>query len=240
MSASVVDHERRLGEVLAQVPHPVERVIEQQGCSAGRSWRFKSDIIAALAIQPSRVVRSAQKEMIAAIESDHDLAGGTRLMRGRKWTIQQSDNLKLVVFFVVFGVLAIAGSMASAANVGFETIQVSNGTEPPLPGGTWYPTAAPATEHSFGFSTQTVAVGAPISGHDLPLVVLSHGGGSSYEAHYDTALALAHAGFVAAAIDHAGDTFFDQSQVFAIVAPPGPASGGWCPTCLTNGPSMGD
>jgi hypothetical protein len=224
MSASVVFHERRLGEVLAQVPHPVESVIEQQGCSAGRSWRFKSDIIAALAIQPSRVVQSAQKAMIAAIEGDQDFAGGTLLMRGRKLTIQRSDNLNLVVFFVVFGFLAITGSMASAANVGFETIQVSNGTEPPLPGGTWYPTAAPATEHSFGFSTQTVAVGAPISGHDLPLVVLSHGGGSSYEAHYDTALALAHAGFVAAAIDHAGDTYHDQSQVLRFVAPPGPAS----------------
>jgi predicted dienelactone hydrolase len=111
-----------------------------------------------------------------------------------------------VVFFAVFGFLAIAGSIASAANVDFETIQVSNGTEPPLPGGVWYPTAAPATEHSLGFLTQTVAVDAPISGHDLPLVVLSHGGGSSYEAHYDTALALAHAGFVAAAIDHVGDT----------------------------------
>ena len=56
-------------------------------------------------------------------------------MRGRKLTIQKSDNLKLVVFFVVFDFLAIAGSMASAANVGFETIQVPNGTEPPLPGG---------------------------------------------------------------------------------------------------------
>ena len=88
--------------------------------------------------------------MIAAIESD------------------QSGNLKLVVFFVVFGFLVIANSMASAANVGFETIQVSNGMEPPLSGGVWYPTAAPATEHSLGFFAQTVAVGAPISGHDLP------------------------------------------------------------------------
>jgi hypothetical protein len=32
MSASVVVHERPLGEVLAQVPHPVESVIEQQDC----------------------------------------------------------------------------------------------------------------------------------------------------------------------------------------------------------------
>src|SRR5579862_6090713 len=120
----------------------------------------------------------------------------------RRLTNRSSGSLKLVVCFVVFGFLVIAGSMASAADVGFETIQVSNGTEPPLAGGVWYPTTAPATEHSLGFFTQSVAVGTPILGHDLPLVVLSHGGGSSYEAHYDTALALAHAGFVAAAIDH--------------------------------------
>ena len=35
MSASVVVHELPLGEVLPQVPHAVESVIEQQGCSAG-------------------------------------------------------------------------------------------------------------------------------------------------------------------------------------------------------------
>ena len=174
------------------------------------SWQklaIRSDNIAALAIQPSRVVQSAQKAMIAAIESDHDLAGGSLLMRGRKLTIQQSDNLKLVVFFLVFGFLAIAGSMASAANIGFEMIRISNGTEPPLTGGVWFPTDAPATKHDLGFFTQTVAVGAPVSGHDLPLVVLSRGGASSYEAHYDTA--LAHAGFVAAAINHMGDTYSD-------------------------------
>jgi predicted dienelactone hydrolase len=43
--------------------------------------------------------------------------------------------------------------------------------------------------------------------------VLSHGGGGSFESHYDTAWALARAGFVAAAISHAGDTYDDQSQV---------------------------
>ncbi|WP_218190980.1 alpha/beta hydrolase family protein [Enhydrobacter aerosaccus] len=129
---------------------------------------------------------------------------------------RQSDTLRMLVFCVVFGLLAVTASVASAANVGFETIQVSNGTEPPLRGGVWYPTDAPATEHSLGLFTQTVAVGAPVSGHDLPLVVLSHGGGASYQAHYDTALALAQAGFVVAAIDHAGDTYNDQSQVLRL------------------------
>jgi predicted dienelactone hydrolase len=48
------------------------------------------------------------------------------------------------------------------------------------------------------------------------LVVLSHGGGGGYASHYDTALALAQAGFVAAAVSHAGDTYDDQSQVLRL------------------------
>ncbi len=103
-----------------------------------------------------------------------------------------------------------------AADVGFEEVKISNGAEPPLTAGIWYPTAAPATPHALGNVTQTVAPDAPIMGDRLPLVVLSHGGGNWYGGHYDTALALAHAGFVAAAISHAGDTFDDQSRVMQL------------------------
>lgn len=46
--------------------------------------------------------------------------------------------------------------------------------------------------------------------------MLSHGGGGSYQSHYDTALALAHAGFVAAAVSHAGDTYDNQSKVLQL------------------------
>ncbi len=132
---------------------------------------------------------------------------------------RQPRNLPLslaALFFAVLGFLAAADSAASAANVGFERIQIANGAEPPLTGGVWYPTDSPAAEHSLGLFTQIVALGAPVSGRGLLLVVLSHGGGASYEAHYDTALALAHAGFVAAAVNHAGDTYDDQSQVLRL------------------------
>ncbi len=117
---------------------------------------------------------------------------------------------------LVCGFLAAATSVAFSSSVGFQTIQVPNGAEPPLTGGVWYPTDAPATAHSLGFFTQTVAPGAPLLGRRLPLVVLSHGGGASYDAHYDTALALAQAGFVAAAVNHAGDTNEDHSQVLRL------------------------
>src|SRR5262249_3308767 len=50
-----------------------------------------------------------------------------------------------------------------------------------------------------------------IAGRGLPLVVMSHGTGGSFEGHYDTALALAEAGFVVAAVTHTGDNYRDQS-----------------------------
>ncbi|WP_250516919.1 dienelactone hydrolase [Caballeronia sp. INDeC2] len=95
-------------------------------------------------------------------------------------------------------VLAIFAAPSLAANVGFEEVRIANGAEPPLTVGIWYPTDA------------------PVAGNGLSLIVMSHGGGGSYDSHYDTALALAHAGFVAAAVSHAGDTFDDQSHVLEL------------------------
>jgi predicted dienelactone hydrolase len=57
--------------------------------------------------------------------------------------------------------------------------------------------------------TQNVAV----SGHSLPLVVISHGVQGSLASHYDTAIALAQAGFTVAAVTHTGDNGQDQSYV---------------------------
>jgi predicted dienelactone hydrolase len=112
--------------------------------------------------------------------------------------------------------LALVAAPAVAADVGFEEVKITNGAEPALTAGIWYPTNAPATPHALGNFTQTVAPGAPIIGQRLPLVVMSHGGAGWYGGHYDTALALAHAGFVVAAVSHAGDTFDDQSGVLQL------------------------
>lgn len=65
----------------------------------------------------------------------------------------------------------------------------------------------PATEQPLGNFTQAAAPGAAIAGNDLPLVVMSHGGGGWYDGHADTARALASAGFVAAAVGHSGGLF---------------------------------
>lgn len=117
---------------------------------------------------------------------------------------------------VIITLLALVAAPAFAADVGFEEVKIANGAEPPLTAGIWYPGNATATPHSLGNFTQMVAPGAPLAGQRLPLVVMSHGGGGWYGGHYDTALALAHAGFVVAAVDHAGDTFDDQSGVLQL------------------------
>jgi len=51
-------------------------------------------------------------------------------------------------------------------------------------------------------------------------VVISHGNGGWFAGHYDTALALAHAGFVVAALTHPGDNYLDQSGAIDMPARP--------------------
>ena len=58
----------------------------------------------------------------------------------------------------------------------------------------------------------TVAINAPVSGKALPMIVMSHGTGGSYLGHFDTAIALADAGFVVVAMNHSGDNYADQSR----------------------------
>jgi len=123
--------------------------------------------------------------------------------------------VRLMAIIVAF-LLGLVAVPVFAADVGFEEVKIPNGAEPPLTVGIWYPTNAPATPHALGNFTQTVAPDAPISGDRLPLVVMSHGGAGWYDGHYDTAIALAQAGFVAAALSHAGDTFNDQSGVLQL------------------------
>jgi predicted dienelactone hydrolase len=93
----------------------------------------------------------------------------------------------------------------------FVTATVPDPDGPALEAGIWYPSDAPAAPQGLGPFTQTVAAGGDVAGRGLPLVVMSHGSGGSFGGHYDTALALAEAGFVVAAVTHTGDNYRDQS-----------------------------
>ena len=108
--------------------------------------------------------------------------------------------LALAVSFCVTG-------LARAGDVGFQELKIPNGAEPPLTIGVWYPTDAKASPQRVETFTQVVAPDGPVAGAHLPLVVMSHGSGGSFAGHYDTALALAQAGFIAAAVTHTGDSY---------------------------------
>jgi predicted dienelactone hydrolase len=102
---------------------------------------------------------------------------------------------------------------------GFQFIEVPAGAAgPALKGAVWYPCAAPPGDidlgeitAKFGFTLRG-AKDCPISGDKLPLVVASHGKGSHFVLHHDTAETLADAGIIVAAINHPGDNYLDMSR----------------------------
>jgi predicted dienelactone hydrolase len=70
-----------------------------------------------------------------------------------------------------------------------------------------------ATADDPGHASIPLVIWAPVTGTNLPLVVISHGTGAGPLSHVDTAQALAAAGFVVVAPMHPGDNFQDQSIV---------------------------
>jgi predicted dienelactone hydrolase len=106
----------------------------------------------------------------------------------------------------------LAASPAVAA--GFQYGTAPNPDDQPIELGIWYPSDAPPTAQPLGPFTQDVAYYGPIAGNSLPLIVISHGTGGSAAGHYDTALALADAGFVVVALSHTGDNYKDRGYSF--------------------------
>jgi predicted dienelactone hydrolase len=116
--------------------------------------------------------------------------------------------------------LIAISTTAWADEAGFSIVSMPNPPAEALQVGIWYPARAAASEHDVGLFTQVVAPDAAVSGVSHPLIVMSHGHGGSFEGHYDTALALARAGFVVAAVTHTGDNYKDQSQGTHLVLRP--------------------
>lgn len=118
------------------------------------------------------------------------------------------------------GILAFALAGGRAYAAGFQHGQAADPDGKPLDINIWYPSSTSAKPVSMGPMTMNVAINAPIQGKDLPLVVLSHGNGGSSLSHYDTAIALADAGFVVVAVTHTGDNYADQSRSLDMMARP--------------------
>ena len=94
--------------------------------------------------------------------------------------------------------LLAAASLISAASGAtaeplFRTLTLADPAGAPIEVGVWLPEEADPTR-------------------SYPLVVMSHGNGGWFRSASDTAIALAEAGFVAAALTHTGDNWQDQSR----------------------------
>ena len=101
--------------------------------------------------------------------------------------------------------------MAEAAGFRFIDIPV-DASGPALTGAVWSPCAAPPQKLKFRFATIPAVQNCPVVGDRLPHIVLSHGSGSWFGAHRDTAAMLADAGFVVAAVNPPGDNTTDRSR----------------------------
>src|SRR4051812_42692769 len=94
-------------------------------------------------------------------------------------------------------VIALTGTCVQAA--GFQHGFAADPEGKPLEIGIWYPSPTAVQPIVMGPTTMSVAVNGVPQGQALPLVVMSHGTSGSLFGHYDTAIALADAGFVVVA-----------------------------------------
>jgi predicted dienelactone hydrolase len=101
-----------------------------------------------------------------------------------------------------------------AAAVGFQWATAPDPGDAPLQVAIWYPSADTAANTDIGPFEMQVTMNGAVSGESHPLIVMSHGTGGMALNSYDTAIALAQAGFVVAAVTHTGDNYRDQSTAF--------------------------
>jgi predicted dienelactone hydrolase len=117
--------------------------------------------------------------------------------------------MKLHKSNLLAGIAALAILFTSSTCLhaaGFQQGVAPDPSSRPIVIGIWYPSQTIAEPVSLGPTTMTVAVNAPLTGKALPMIVMSHGTGGSYLGHFDTAVALADAGFVVVAMNHTETT----------------------------------
>lgn len=103
-------------------------------------------------------------------------------------------------------VLCLFTTLSQAAGFTFATIP-ADPTGPSLQAAIWSPCATPAGKIELPRLTLDGVKGCPVSGTQLPLILISHGYGGSFFDQRDTADALANAGFVVASINHSDDNY---------------------------------
>lgn len=113
---------------------------------------------------------------------------------------------------LLFAALTMPGAAPALAGVGLVPLQVhepTTGTR--MPAMLFHPTAQQTGITEVGPYRVHAAFAAQRPQQRHPLVLVSHGHGGSALGHHPLATALANAGYVVAAIEHAGDSHADQS-----------------------------
>jgi predicted dienelactone hydrolase len=105
-------------------------------------------------------------------------------------------------------------SWCPAGAVGFQWATAPDPDDAALQVAIWYPSGDKTVDNQIGPFDMVVALNGAVSGSRHPLIVMSHGTGGMALNSYDTAIALAEAGFVVAAVTHTGDNYRDQSTAF--------------------------
>lgn len=105
---------------------------------------------------------------------------------------------------------------ARILQAGFERQVTPGGVEVAI----WYPAVGSPSHERLALYAQDVVVDAHAPKGRHPLVVISHGTGGNLAGHVDTAVALARAGFIVAALTHPGDNSEDDSRASLIEGRP--------------------
>ena len=109
-------------------------------------------------------------------------------------------------------VLMVMGVSTHAFSAGIAKIDVpAYGHEALLKAMVWTPCTRSSVLIPMGPFQIEGTPNCPVEGNALPLVIISHGKGTSMLSHHDTARALANAGFVVVTFNHAGDSFGDET-----------------------------
>jgi predicted dienelactone hydrolase len=104
-------------------------------------------------------------------------------------------------------------AITPARVIGVRQLQVDDDGQAALSMVLVYPATGKATRAWVGSGFMDYARTAPIDGTALPMIVMSHGTGGGPTGHLDTAIALAEAGYIVAAVTHRGDNFQDDRLV---------------------------
>jgi predicted dienelactone hydrolase len=134
-------------------------------------------------------------------------------MLGSNFTVPQILQLLLCSLCVLAAVMLIstnANASEREYGMGFSRLSTADPMGGQMQYSLWYPTKAPNSVVRLGpFEFPGTRDAEPAAGQ-FGLVILSHGSGGSDLGHWDTAIALAEAGFIAAAPLHPRNNFHDD------------------------------